>query len=1694
MALSFPVVLADGYPETFCIEYINEYPFVYDAMVSESNAGVIGDGRIEAAFALVPNEKATGLSRNDLPILEPYDEKGYVIFDDPSEYLSIPQVSDVIRAVISSGETTFTDTENGFSFAVNVDSEKNSLLVQCAAHSVVPGVLSVNGYSIDTDEILLPDGTRYLVASFVLVNGPFVTDTFVSENVVYVFDGLTDDILTATVEIIGSPGSSLLDALFYHEWGSLKISSLEWLDNQTESISGGFSPTTLPLLEGMIEQFAPVKLEATVDAGSSVYGIYEWSFLGSNVPGIDANAIREDINNIFNYIRPILSVNNVTFDVYDYLLTNGRTDLISVSGTLQTGVSIKVPVVFSDSAPRNIFVEGNYLRILDGNEDGTLAVSSYVGVLEISEPVTDEFFYYDHGSFHVSYLEGLNNQTENISGNFSAAILPLLENMTAQLAPVKFEATVDTGSSVYGIYEWSFMGIDIPNINADAIREDINNIFNYVRPVISVDGIAFDVYDYLSTNGKMDLLNVSGSLQAGISINVPVVLFDKAPRNVSIEGGYLYISDGSQNGNIAVGSYIGILEAPEPALDTFFYHDYGSFHALFLEDLENQTESISGGFSPTTLPLLEGMIEQLAPVKLEATVDTGSSVYGVYEWSFLGSNVPGIDANAIREDINNIFNYVRPVIFVGGIAFDVYDYLVTNGKANLLNISGSFQAGFSIKMPVVLLDKIPRNISVEEDYLYISDGSEDGILTVSFYIGILETPASEPILDAQFYHNYGSFNVSPLEDLEDQTTIISGEFFSETQPLLDNMTIQFAPVKLEATVDAGSSVYGIYEWSFLGSDVPGIDVNLIREDINNIFNYIRPVLSVNGVAFDVYDYLLTNGKTNLLSVSGSSQAGFSIKVPAVLSDKAPRGVSVEEGYLRISDGNKDGILVVGSYIGILEAPEPALDTFFYHDYGSFHALFLEDLEDQTKSISGGFSVTTPPLLDNITMQIAPVVFEATIDAGSSAYGIYEWRFVGSDISGINADFVRENINNIFNYVRPVLSVGDVVFDVYDYLITNEKINLFSISGSFQTGFSIKVPVVLSDKAPRSVSIKENYICISDGNKDGALAVSSYIGILKIPAPEPTLDMLFYHDYGSFKVMSLEELDNQTKSISGEFSSTELPLFGEIIDQLTPVKLEATVDTGSSVYGVYEWSFLGSNVPGIDANAIREDINNIFNYVRPIFSVNGVVFDVYDYLAVNGRTDLLNISGSLQVGFSIKIPVILIDKAPRSISVEENYLRISDGNENGIVVIGSYVGIVRSFDEVVESPLLSTQNIRLEKADFQFQLPEANAVFELSETATWPGKEGVLAAAPIDSFVGTYDGVGKYAPLKVTISVSTAVLSSLSQNGYNAMLAAWQQDPTTFFDYFHVYKKIGNFVYDLVAMGGKEAFVIFGDPTTKINISFNMALIDDLGLVFFDKTKSAFIIYDGIGDGKLVDPLFIGAIALEEPKEKPAQPVVSSPSISLRLVDIDTSSLGLEEAEADFEYLGLTDWPGKEGVLKAISVGSFEGEYDGLGKYVPLKMEVSVTSYDLGVLSKDRQSKVISKWAEDRSAFLDYFHVYKQIGDTVYDLVMVGGKEAFTISGDPTTKVTISFPAILIDDMGNPYYDEAIGFVIYDGEKDGKLVDPLFVGTPEQVPIEETEGTEEDEEEETKHILPDNPAGSSTGHDDLGKWIKIFSLF
>lgn len=738
---------------------------------------------------------------------------------------------------------------------------------------------------------------------------------------------------------------------------------------------------------------------------------------------------------------------------------------------------------------------------------------------------------------------------------------------------------------------------------------------------------------------------------------------------------------------------------------------------------------------------------------------------------------------------------------------------------------------------------------------------------------------------------------------------------------------------------------------------------------------------------------------------------------------------------------------------------------------------IESVYKYTSVISASPAITLEGLDAIFPSRLDGMAFSAsyTHESGKSGIypGIFTFQFTEEEILAFpNGAVIMNELESSEEPVDTLFKYFDPVFVIYGTDGEKVSINIknFSFDFDFITGendtMALFFPVVLADGYPDTFCIEyvSEYPVVYDAMVSETNAAVSGDGNIEVAfalVPNEKATNSAWRDF------PLLEPNGEKGYVIFDDPSEYLG-----IPETSDVSA-AVVSSGETVFIDTENGFSFAVNTDSERNAVSVRCA-IHSGDSGVLAVNGHQLDTEEILLPDGTKYLV-------ADFVLVNGVFVTDSFSKNGTVY-----IFDGSTDDVLS----AGVEMVLDPSGEAPLLSTPNVYLKRADLQIGLQEADAVFELAEAALWPGKAGVSAAMHVGSFIGTYEGTGKYVPLDVTISVTAEALQALSRNGYNTVLSVWEEDPFIFFDYFHVYKQVGDFVYDLVAMDGGRSFIVSGDPTTRVNISFQVALIDDVGFVSFDDSALAFIIYDGERDGKLVDPLFIG---VPESGDNPERPVFNSPGVSLKLANIDASSLGLEEAEADFEYLGLTDWPGKEGVLDAVSAGSFEGEYDGAGKYVPLRMEVSVTSYDLGRLSKDRHAKVISKWTEDRTAFLDYFHVYKQVGDLVYDLVMLGGKEAFTVSGDPTTRVTVSFPAILIDDAGNTYYDEEMGFVIYDGDPDGKLVDPLFVGTPEQVPADE--GEEDDEgEEELKHILPDNPEGPSTGHSDLDKWFKIFSLF
>jgi len=517
------------------------------------------------------------------------------------------------------------------------------------------------------------------------------------------------------------------------------------------------------------------------------------------------------------------------------------------------------------------------------------------------------------------------------------------------------------------------------------------------------------------------------------------------------------------------------------------------------------------------------------------------------------------------------------------------------------------------------------------------------------------------------------------------------------------------------------------------------------------------------------------------------------------------------------------------------------------------------------------------------------VFSARIESGNTAFSGLDGGF---SFESPYSNFPGKGASLVTAYIKA--SEAPDVFTVNGYSLPFKTTALPDGSVYAYSSFVLVDGSFVSD-----ILMSGDIPVVFDGSNDGILKASVSVG-------NKASVGFFYHGNGSFEVSLKEGILNQGSLNTGGFTQAVLPMIDGITSQISPVRFEGAIEQGKSVYGTYEFVIRRDDFPSLKVQSLSE----IFDIVRPVLFAGDVGFDLYDYLTVNERTDLLSVSGSLQAGFSVKVPVAISDREPAGVSLSADSLVIYDGLKDGKVSLSSYIGGLRS-SSGGNSSLLTSSGLSLKKANID----------------------------------------------------------------------------------------IGSF-YDI------------------------------------------------------------------------------------------------EEAEADFDWTGQTDWPGKEGVLDAVSVGSFVGTYDGSGKYSSLKVEVSVSASDLKKLSVDRYKKVCASWTEDRMKFLDYYHVYKQIGNSVYDLVLLGGKSAFTVAGDPTAKVVLSFNALLIDDVGTPVFDDSLPcFVIYDGAKDGHLTEPLFIGTPESVPEDASETPEEkDEEKETKHILPDNPAGSSSGHDDLGKWISIISIF
>ena len=107
-------------------------------------------------------------------------------------------------------------------------------------------------------------------------------------------------------------------------------------------------------------------------------------------------------------------------------------------------------------------------------------------------------------------------------------------------------------------------------------------------------------------------------------------------------------------------------------------------------------------------------------------------------------------------------------------------------------------------------------------------------------------------------------------------------------------------------------------------------------------------------------------------------------------------------------------------------------------------------------------------------------------------------------------------------------------------------------------------------------------------------------------------------------------------------------------------------------------------------------------------------------------------------------------------------------------------------------------------------------------------------ACIGSFVGCYEGIGKYVPPQITLSIPAETFQDLSRTGYDIVLSTWEEDPFSLCylrTFFTSINKLEISSTTEVMMVGRGIYYIRRSNCKKINISFNAILVDDVGVVY-----------------------------------------------------------------------------------------------------------------------------------------------------------------------------------------------------------------------------------------------------------------------
>lgn len=581
MLLAAPIVPADGYPVTgFFVETVANYLLVYDAMVSQGSASKTGDGQIEFAFGLVPNGNVQ--ASTFYPVIETNTGKGYVVFDDPSSLLDIPELYGFVPAEISSGSTVFSDVEGGFSFETactphGVSSVVVSLYVNAQTAQSLPDdfKVKVNGYSVSPSVTELPGGALYASVKFLLADGTFASDAFVSNDTLVLFDGAKDGRLTAEVktEIPETPSRYVT---YYHDRGSVKIDTQGVLPDEFRQViptGGSFSPAVISLLEGFTGQIAPVSLNVSYDnarENSAVTGVLEFTVFRSDVPSLQISSNAEALN----YLRPVIGVKGVFFDVYDFLQKNGAESVMNISGSLDTGLTFYVPVIMADSAAFGISLGDQCLVIKDGSLDGKFLLETYVGILKKQQEskvvFNSEKIQLKTRNIILPDSYDIDMESDVDFEALDAEDWPGMDGVAGAVFAGGFTGSVSSGRGVSLTVSSSVTAAELKKMDKSRYDKMLtawtagekSKFLSYYHLYKKINN---DIYD-LVLAGDKNIFTISGDPNSKIVISFPAVIVDggnMVPVVYDESVGCFIIYDGNKDGKVSDPLFVGLPEITE---------------------------------------------------------------------------------------------------------------------------------------------------------------------------------------------------------------------------------------------------------------------------------------------------------------------------------------------------------------------------------------------------------------------------------------------------------------------------------------------------------------------------------------------------------------------------------------------------------------------------------------------------------------------------------------------------------------------------------------------------------------------------------------------------------------------------------------------------------------------------------------------------------------------------------------------------------------------------------------------------------------------------------------------------------------------------------------------------------------------------------------------------------------------------